>query len=107
MHFVVWVKGSEMHRYIRSKFVCNPGGHLFKFVLRIILPRDKKSCKLQPHTGFIFDEFECIKDWAQLTPSEFVVEIIIERLKINISCVNDRKKILSGGFCNIASRYGY
>src|SRR5215472_12977122 len=100
-HLVVRMEGGEMQGHVRPQPRHHPFAQPFHLVWAVIVTRDQQRCDLEPDLR-LFQILECLEDGAEMAGAQPLVELLGERLEVDIGGVHEGVKLLPRRRVNVA-----
>ena len=103
MHLIAREKATEMQWDFSEAFFIQPATHLANHIHIIINARDDKVSDFHPHAGLLHGE-DGVEDGLQMTTTDPLVDIVAERLEVDVGSIEVGQEVRKGFLTDIASR---
>jgi len=82
-----------MQRHVRLQLGRDPTAHRANFVVRVVLRRDQQRCDFGPAVGLVDEILQRVEDRGQMRASQPEVELLAERLQVDVGRVHFRVEL--------------
>ena len=103
LHLIAGEKTREMERGVGKVIGNEPLAHLTDHVHIVVDSRDNKVGELYPHASPLHGE-DGVEDGLQMTTTDPLVDIVAERLEVDVGSIEVGQEVSKGFLTDIASR---
>ena len=103
LHLVSGEEPAEVQWGFSKKVVCEPSAHLTNHLQVVVDAWDNKVGEFYPYTGIPHGE-DSVKHGLQMTPADTLIDIIAERLQVDIGGIEVWQQVSQWFLTDIACR---
>jgi hypothetical protein len=100
------MKRREVQRHVGAELGGDPFRERVDFLLRVIVAGDQERRDLEPDVGLALQVHERLEDGPEMAPRELPIELVGERLEIDVRRVHVRVELAAGLCAHVARRHG-
>ena len=101
------MKGGEVQRHIAPQFTRDPLAHRAQLSIGVVLGRDQQRRDLGPAVGLVHQVLQRVEHGREVRTGEPEVELLGERLQIDVGGVHFRVELAPRFGVDVARRHGH